>query len=307
MSPVALETPVEPGREPGHEPGLSEVPPRETLGVWLRRAARNRGAVAGAAVVLAFIVMALFARWVAPYDPLAQDLAARLQPPGPAHWLGTDDLGRDVLSRLIAGASISLQVGLISVGLAFAAGSALGLAAGYFGGWVDEVLMRLIDVVMAFPTILLAILVVAVLGPSLQNAMIAVAIVNVPAYARLVRGSAMSVMRQEYVESARAIGSGHFRIALLHVFPNCLTPLVVQATLGVASAILETAGLSFLGLGAQPPLPEWGAMLNGARAFIRSAPWTVAFPGLAIVAVVLGFNLLGDGLRDLLDPRSRRN
>lgn len=285
----------------------AESLPGETWIVWLRRASRNRGAVVGAAVVAGFILLALFARWLAPYDPLAQDLAARLQPPGPEHWLGTDDLGRDVLSRLISGAAISLQVGMLSVVLAFAAGSALGLAAGYFGGWVDEVLMRAIDIVMAFPTILLAILVVAVLGPSLTNAMIAVAIVNVPAYARLVRGSALTVMRQEYVESARAIGARHLRIALLHVFPNCLTPLVVQATLGVASAILETAGLSFLGLGAQPPLPEWGAMLNGARAFIRSAPWAVTFPGLAIVAVVLGFNLLGDGLRDLLDPRSRRD
>lgn len=273
----------------------------------LRRALRHRGAVAGAMVVLAFTLMAILARFLVPYDPLAQDLPARLQPPGPSHWLGTDDLGRDVLSRLIAGASISLQVGLVSVALALAGGTAIGLVAAYFGNWVDEVLMRLIDVLMAFPTVLLAILVVAVLGPSLHNAMIAVAIVNVPAYARLVRGSGLAVMRQEFVESARAIGSGHLRIALRHVLPNCLTPLVVQATLGIASAILETAGLSFLGLGAQPPLPEWGAMLNGSRAFIRSAPWTVTFPGLAIVAVVLGFNLLGDGLRDLLDPRSRRD
>jgi ABC-type dipeptide/oligopeptide/nickel transport system permease subunit len=279
----------------------------ESWRVWLRRFSRNRGAVAGAFVAALFLAIALLARWLAPYDPLAQDLAVRLQPPGPAHWLGTDDLGRDVLSRLISGAGISLQVGLLSVGLAFAAGSAIGLAAGYLGGWFDELLMRAIDIVMAFPTVLLSILVVAVLGPSLTNAMIAVAIVNVPSYARLVRGSALAVMRQEYIEASRAIGAGHLRVAALHVFPNCLTPLVVQATLGIASAILETAGLSFLGLGAQPPTPEWGAMLNGARAFIRSAPWTVTFPGLAIVIVVLGFNLLGDGLRDLLDPRSRRD
>ncbi|MBM3270769.1 MAG: ABC transporter permease [Candidatus Sericytochromatia bacterium] len=274
--------------------------------VWLRRALANRGAVAGAIVSLLFVLVAVLAPWLAPYDPLAQDLGARLQPPGANHWLGTDDLGRDVLSRLIAGAGISLQVGLLSVSLAFAAGAAIGLCAGYAGGWVDEALMRLVDVLMAFPTILLAILVVAILGPSLTNAMLAVAIVNVPTYARLVRASALVVARQEYVSAARALGAGHARIALLHVFPNCLTPLVVQATLGIAAAILETAGLSFLGLGAQVPAPEWGAMLNGSRAFIRSAPWTVMFPGLAIMAVVLGFNLLGDGLRDLLDPRSGR-
>ncbi len=284
-----------------------EAPPRAAWRIWLRRALRNRGAVAGGLVSLLFILAALGAPWLAPYDPLAQDLAHRLQEPGSAHWLGTDDLGRDVLSRLVAGAGISLRVGLLSVGLAFAVGSALGLAAGYVGTWVDEILMRLIDVVMAFPTILLAILVVAVLGPSLSNAMIAVAIVNVPAYARLVRAAAMTAVRQEYVVAARALGAGHLRIALGHVFPNCLTPLCVQATLGIASAILETAGLSFLGLGAQVPTPEWGAMLNGSRAFIRSAPWTLTFPGLAIMAVVLGFNLLGDGLRDLLDPRSRRD
>lgn len=288
-------------REPGN--GADKLPGWR---VHLRRFSRHRGAIAGASVVGIFIILALFARWLVPYDPLAQHLPDRLMPPSSLHWLGTDDLGRDLLSRLIFGAGISLRVGLVSVGLALTVGTGIGLAAGVVGGWVDEILMRAMDIVMAFPSILLAILVVAVLGPSLTNAMIAIGIVNIPSYARLVRGSALGVMKQEFVEAARAQGATAIWIALLHVLPNCLTPLIVQGTLGIASAILETAGLSFLGLGAQPPLPEWGTMLNGARAFVRSAPWTVTFPGLAIVAVVLGFNLLGDGLRDLLDPRSRR-
>lgn len=280
-------------------------PDRRAWRQALRRLSRNRAALVGGGIVLAFVLVALLSRWLAPYDPLAQRLASRLEPPSAAHWLGTDDLGRDLLSRLIAGASVSLQVGLASVGLAVVGGTAIGLLAGYRGGWVDETLMRLMDVLMAFPSILLAILVVAVLGPSLQNAMLAIAVVYIPTYARLVRGSAMSAVRQEYVEASRSLGSGHVRVALRHVLPNCLNPLIVQSTLGIASAILDTAGLSFLGLGAQPPQAEWGTMLSEARAYLVSAPWTVTFPGLAIMAVVLGFNLLGDGLRDLLDPQSR--
>lgn len=277
----------------------------QNLALFWRRASRNRAAVFGGSIVLIFVVVGLLAPWLTPYDPLVPELSNRLHPPSPLHWLGTDDLGRDVLSRLIAGAGISLNVGVFSVALALLLGTIVGLAAGYWGGWVDEVLMRATDILMAFPTILLAILIVAVLGPSLPNAMLAVAIVNIPAYARLVRGTARLVVRLDFIEAGRAIGASHFRVGALHVLPNCLTPLVVQATLGTATAILETAGLSFLGLGAQVPAPEWGAMLNGARAFIRSAPWTLTFPGLAIVLVVLGFNVLGDGLRDLLDPRSR--
>ncbi|MNY14886.1 Glutathione transport system permease protein GsiD [compost metagenome] len=194
----------------------------------------------------------------------------------------------------------------MSVAIALGLGVPIGLVSGYAGKWVDETLMRLMDMLMAFPGMLLAILVVAVLGPSLTNAMLAIGLVNVPQYARLVRAASLGLKEQEYVEAARMAGASHAFILWRHVLPNCLTPILVQATLGIATAILETAGLSFLGLGAQPPQPEWGTMLNQARAFIRSAPWTVAFPGLAVMAVVLGFNLLGDGLRDLLDPKTRK-
>lgn len=279
--------------------------PAEGWSVWARRFLRNRSAVWGAAIVLVFLLVAAVGQLM-PYDPTAQNLAERLLPPSLAHPLGTDDLGRDLLQRIVAGAWISLQVGLISVAIALALGTALGTLAGYVGKWADETIMRVIDVMMAFPGILLAILIVAVMGPSLTNAMIAIGLVNVPVYARLVRASVMGVKSQEFVEAARASGASHLAVVFRHVLPNCLTPLMVQATLGIATAILETAGLSFLGLGAQPPTPEWGTMLNNARAFIRSAPWTVTFPGLAIMLVVLGFNLLGDGLRDLLDPKTRR-
>ena len=279
--------------------------PTEGWRVWARRFLRNRSAVWGAALVLGFLIVALVGQ-VMPYDPMAQNLAERLSAPSFAHPLGTDDLGRDLLQRIVAGAWISLQVGLLSVAIALILGTALGTLAGYAGKWVDETIMRGIDIMMAFPGILLAILIVAVLGPCLTNAMIAIGLVNVPVYARLVRASVLGVKSQEFVEAAHAAGAPHGAIVFRHILPNCLTPMMVQATLGIATAILETAGLSFLGLGAQPPTPEWGTMLNNARAFIRSAPWTVTFPGLAIMLVVLGFNLLGDGLRDLLDPKTRR-
>jgi peptide/nickel transport system permease protein len=280
-------------------------PPVEGWKLWTRRFLRNRSAVWGAAIVLTFLIVAVVGQLM-PYDPTAQNLAERLLPPSFSHPLGTDDLGRDLWLRIVAGAWISLQVGLISVAIALVLGTALGTLAGYAGKWVDETIMRGIDVMMAFPGILLAILIVAVMGPSLTNAMIAIGLVNVPVYARLVRASVLGVKSQEFVEAAHASGASHVAVVFRHVLPNCLTPLMVQATLGIATAILETAGLSFLGLGAQPPTPEWGTMLNNARAFIRSAPWTVTFPGLAIMLVVLGFNLLGDGLRDMLDPKTRR-
>ncbi|MNS06515.1 Glutathione transport system permease protein GsiD [compost metagenome] len=283
---------------------LPEAPP-EGWKLWARRFLRNRSAVWGAVIVAIFLLVALVGQLM-PYDPTAQNLSERLLPPSLAHPLGTDDLGRDLGLRIVAGAWISLQVGLISVAIALILGTALGTLAGYAGKWVDETVMRVIDVMMAFPGILLAILIVAIMGPSLTNAMIAIGLVNVPVYARLIRASVLGVKSQEFVEAAHASGASHVAIVFRHVLPNCLTPLMVQATLGIATAILETAGLSFLGLGAQPPIPEWGTMLNNARAFIRSAPWTVTFPGLAIMLVVLGFNLLGDGLRDLLDPKTRR-
>lgn len=279
--------------------------PREGWKLWAHRFLRNRSAVWGAAIVLTFLLVALVGQ-VMPYDPTAQNLSERLLPPSWAHPLGTDDLGRDIGLRIVAGAWISLRVGLLSVAIALVLGTALGTLAGYAGKWVDETIMRVIDVMMAFPGILLAILIVAIMGPSLTNAMIAIGLVNVPVYARLVRASVLGIKSQEFVEAAHASGASHVAVVFRHILPNCLTPLMVQSTLGIATAILETAGLSFLGLGAQPPLPEWGTMLNNARAFIRSAPWTVTFPGLAIMLVVLGFNLLGDGLRDLLDPKTRR-
>ncbi len=271
-----------------------------------RRLVRNRSAVAGGAIVLALVVMAVAAPLVAPYDPIAPSLQDRLCAPSRAHWLGTDDLGRDILSRIIFGARISLQVGILAVALALVIGTSLGLVAGYWGGLADNLIMRVMDVMLAFPSVLLAIAIVAIMGPSLGNAMVAIGIVSIPVYARIVRSSTLQVKANEYVEAARALGAGDARIIARHVLPNCMAPLIVQATLGIATAILDAAGLSFLGLGAQPPTPEWGAMLSGGRAFLRTAPWVTAFPGLAIVLLVMGFNLFGDGLRDALDPRLKR-
>lgn len=271
-----------------------------------RRLVRNRSAVAGGILVLVLAIVAVAAPLVAPYDPLAPSLDDRLSPPSGAHWLGTDDLGRDILSRIIFGARVSLQVGILAVALALAAGAFLGIVAGYYGGRLDNLIMRVMDVMLAFPSVLLAIAIVAIMGPSLGNAMIAIGIVSIPVYARIVRSSTLQVKANEYVEAARAVGSSDARVIFRHVLPNCMAPLIVQGTLGVATAILDAAGLSFLGLGAQPPTPEWGAMLSGGRAFLRIAPWVTAFPGIAIVLLVMGFNMFGDGLRDALDPRLKR-
>ncbi|HEY9842747.1 MAG: nickel transporter permease [Candidatus Sericytochromatia bacterium] len=277
-----------------------------SLLVMGRRVLRNKSFMIGGSVVLLFLLLAFVPQLFTHYDPLASDLANRLLPPGPAHWFGTDDLGRDILARVVYGARISLLVGLISVGIALVIGSFIGVVAGYFGGIVGEVLMRIIDIILAFPSILLAILIVAILGPGLVNAMIAIGIVNVPIYARLLRSTTLQVRNQEFIEAGHAMGASHSRIIWFHILPNCLSPLIVQATLGIGSAILETAGLSFLGLGAQPPIPEWGTMLSQAKDFIRSAPWTLMFPGIAITMVVVAFNLMGDGLRDMIDPRTAK-
>lgn len=273
--------------------------------MW-KRLLRHRAAVLGGAIVLLLILSALLADWVAPYDPIKGQLAQMLQKPSPGHLLGTDEQGRDILSRIIHGSRISLYVGLISVGISLTLGVLIGASAAYFGGWTDLLTGRFLDIMLAFPSILLAISITAILGPNLTNAMIAVGIVNMPVYARLVRASVLSIKEYDYVLAARASGGGHSRILRKHILPNAMAPLIVQTTLSIGTAVLETAGLSFLGLGAQPPLPEWGAMLSGAQTYIQIAPWVVTFPGLAIMVSVLGFNLLGDGLRDVLDPRLRR-
>lgn len=269
-----------------------------------RRLRRRPGAMAGAVVILVFVAVALLAPVIAPADPneISRDRRAA---PSADHFFGTDDLGRDVLSRVIYGARVSLRVGLVSIGIALTAGSLLGVVAGYAGGRLDSVVMRVMDVMLAFPGILLAIAIVAILGPSLFNVMIAVGIEAIPVYTRTARASTLSVKELEYVIGARALGCAHARIILRHILPNVVAPLIVLATIGVAGSILTAAGLSYLGLGAQPPTAEWGAMLSTARNFLRDSWWMATFPGLAIMLVVLALNLFGDGLRDILDPRLR--
>ena len=269
----------------------------------LTRVGQRIGGRLGSLLLLVFLLMALFGPSLAPGDPLEQSLAHQLQEPGPRHWLGTDEFGRDVLSRLLHGTRISLFIGLISVLIGVGVGGTLGLVTGYFGGWIDQIGMRLMDVMLAFPSILLAVIVVAVLGPSLANAMIAVGVVGVPHYARIVRASVLAVREMPFVEAERAVGAPDGRILRRTILPHCTAPVLVQASLGLATAILDAAGLSFLGLGAQPPTPEWGAMLGQGRAYVIHAPWVLAAPGAAILLTVLGFNLVGDSLRDALDPR----
>jgi peptide/nickel transport system permease protein len=272
--------------------------------VW-RRFRRAPGALVGAAVVAIILVVAIFAPLIAHADPLAQNLARQSLAPSAAHWFGTDKLGRDLFARIVYGARISIRIGFVAVGLAITVGTAIGLVAGYARGRTDAILMGAMDIMLAFPSIILAIAITTILGPSITNLMIAVGIVYVPQYARLARSSVLNVRDTEFVEAARAIGARAPAIVTRHILPNILTPLLVQATLGIATAELEAAGLSYLGLGARPPMPEWGAMLNDARDYWLSAPWALVFPGLSITLLVLGFNLLGDGLRDALDPKDR--
>lgn len=264
---------------------------------------KNRLALAGLIIIVFFILMAFAAPYISPYDYKEQVLADRLQAPSAEHWFGTDDLGRDVFSRVLHGARISLWVGFFSVIGSIIAGALLGLIAGYYGKWADMLISRLFDILLAFPAILLAIAIVAILGPSLQNALLAIAIVNIPTYGRLVRSRVLSLRQEEFITSARTLGAGNMRILFRHILPNSLTPLIVQGTLGIGTAIIEAAALGFLGMGAQPPDPEWGKMLSDSRQFLQKAPWTLIFPGLSIMFTVLGFNLLGDGLRDTLDPK----
>jgi peptide/nickel transport system permease protein len=280
---------------------------------WSRQRASRRPAIlrdplsVGAIVLIAALALAAaFAPLIAPADPLAQELGARLQPPSAAHWLGTDQLGRDVLSRLLYGARISLVIGLVVVVAAGLLGTFVGIVAGYAGGLVDEALMRFTEVFLAFPPLILAMAIAGALGPSLTNAIIAIAAVTWAVYARLARGQILSLRRREYVEAAQSIGASRTRILLRHLLPNALAPLLVQASFDMGSAIISAAGLSFIGFGAQPPTPEWGVMISEGRNFISTEPWLSLFPGLAILLAVGSFNVLGDGLRDALDPRLRR-
>ncbi len=278
---------------------------RGVRGVFYRMS-KNRLAMLGMVIILVLFLMAIFADFVAPYSYDTTDLANQFARPGWAHPFGQDEFGRDILSRVIYGSRISLKVGFISVGIALILGSFIGSAAGFFGGKVDTILMRIIDVLQAIPDILLAIAIVASLGPGLGNLMIAVGIAAIPGYAKIVRSAVLSIVDMEFIEAARAGGSSDFRIIFKHVIPNCMAPIIVQATLGVAYAILNAAGLSFIGLGLEPPTPEWGAMLSGGRDYIRSYIHLTLFPGLAIVITIFALNVLGDGLRDALDPKLKR-
>nr|WP_207789313.1 nickel transporter permease [Neobacillus terrae] len=284
-------------------------PQEETVSPWKeawQAFRKNRLALVGLGIVIFFIIIAIIAPIIAPYGFKEQQLTERLTAPSGKHWFGTDDFGRDIFSRIVYGARISLWVGLFSVLASAVAGTLLGIVAGYYGKWADSIISRLFDIMLAFPSILLAIAVVAILGPSLQNALVAIAVINIPNFGRLVRSKVLSVKQEEYIMSARAVGMKDTRILLHHILPNSVTPVIVQATLAIATAIIEAAALGFLGLGAQAPTPEWGKMLSDSKQYLVQAPWTLFFPGIAIMLTVLGFNLMGDGLRDVLDPKMKQ-
>jgi len=283
---------------------IDALPPEAGPGrrAW-RRLSRRGSALFGLVVVVAFVIVAIAAPWIAPYDPVATSWGAIRKAPSAAHWFGTDELGRDVLSRVIFGARASLLAGVVSVLISLALGVPIGLAAGYIGSFTDGLISRLTDAMLATPFLILAIAFAAFLGPSLTNAMIAIGISATPIFIRLTRAQVLAVKVEDFVEAARAVGNPHWRIALRHVLPNVVPPLIVQATLAIAAAVIAEASLSFLGLGQQPPAPSWGSMLNTAKNYIEQAPWMAIWPGLSIFVLVLSFNLLGDGLRDALDPR----
>jgi peptide/nickel transport system permease protein len=283
-------------------PALRELTPRQRV---LRRLKRRRGAMLGLGVVVFFVVLALLAPTIAPHDPLQTSWSEVRKAPSAAHPFGTDEIGRDVTSRVIWGARASLLAGLVSVCISLSLGVPIGLLAGYVGGWIDALISRITDAMLACPFLILAIALAAFLGPSLTNAMIAIGISATPVFIRLTRAQVLSVKVEDYVEAARAIGNSHLRIALRHILPNVVAPLIVQATLAIAAAVIAEASLSFLGLGQQPPAPSWGSMLNTAKNYIDNAPWMAVWPGLSIFLLVLSFNLVGDGLRDALDPRHR--
>ena len=284
-----------------HDVAPIESPARRAL----RRLVRRKGALVGLAVIALFVAAAVLAPLIAPYDPTAQGWTSVRKPPSWLHWFGTDEVGRDILSRVIFGARASLLAGVIAVCIALGVGVPLGLTAGYLGGFVDALISRLTDAMLACPYLILAIALAAFLGPSLGDAMIAIGVATTPIFTRLTRGQVMGVKVEDYVEAARAVGNPRWRIALVHILPNVLPALAVQASLSIAAAIIAEASLSFLGLGQQPPDPSWGSMLNAAQRFLSNAPWMALWPGLAIFLTVMSFNLLGDGLRDALDPRER--
>jgi peptide/nickel transport system permease protein len=288
---------------------VAEILPRRTEAGRLARILHtlfgSRTAAIGAVLTVLLIVTALFAPWIAPYRQDEIHPIDSLLPPSAKYLLGTDDLGRDILSRIIFGARVSLMVGAIAIGIAAAAGVSLGLAAGYLGGAVDSAIMRVMDALLAFPAILLAIALMAVLGPSLENAMIAIGVISIPAFARITRANVLSLREQEFIEASRALGAGDVYLTALVILPNCLSPIIVQASLGIGNAILVEAALSFLGLGVQPPNPSWGSMLAFGRSLLSQAPWYATFSGLAIFITVLALNFVGDGLREALDPRLR--
>jgi peptide/nickel transport system permease protein len=289
---------------------MSEITIEENLTPpWkdaLQSFCKNRLALIGLGIVLFFIILAIIAPLIAPYSYKDQDLSQRLLAPSSQHLFGTDDFGRDIFSRILYGARISLWVGFFSVLGSVFLGTLLGIVAGYYGRWVDAIISRIFDIMLAFPSILLAIAVVAILGPSLQNALIAIAIINIPNFGRLVRSRVLSVKQDEYIMAARAVGMKDTRILFHHILPNSISPVIVQATLAIATAIIEAASLGFLGLGAQAPTPEWGKMLADAKEYLVQAPWTLFFPGIAIMLTVLGFNLMGDGLQDVIDPKMKQ-
>ncbi|MEC1179623.1 ABC transporter permease [Metasolibacillus meyeri] len=280
----------------------------QVVGPWKeawRSFRKNKSALIGTAIVIFFILLAVIGPWIAPQGINDQNLSQRLLPPSKEFWFGTDDLGRDIFSRILHGARISLTVGFSAVIISATVGSFLGIIAGYYGKWIDTIISRIFDIMLAFPSILLAIAVVSILGPSLRNALIAIAIINIPSFGRLIRSRVLSIKEEEYIHAAKAIGMKNSRILWRHILPNSMTPVIVQGTLAIATAIIEAAALGFLGLGAEAPQPEWGKMLADARIFLLNAPWAMIFPGLSIMLTVVGFNLMGDGLRDALDPKMK--
>jgi peptide/nickel transport system permease protein len=280
----------------------------KVVGPWKeawRTFKKNKSAMVGLGIVIFFIILAIVGPYIAPQGTDDQNLSIRLQAPSSEFWFGTDDLGRDVLSRILHGAQLSLTVGLTAVLMSAVVGSFLGIIAGYYGRWVDTIISRIFDIMLAFPSILLAIAIVSILGPSLRNALIAIAIINIPNFGRLIRSRVLTIKEEEYIHAAKAIGMKNSRILWRHILPNSMTPILVQGTLAIATAIIEAAALGFLGLGAEQSVPEWGKMLADSRMFLLNAPWAMIFPGLAIMLTVIGFNLLGDGLRDALDPKMK--